>query len=99
MQGILWMHATSRAPKQLSFRVLDMKASVQFFRNVLSMKLLYGGEQASFSSLRTSNSESVVLNLEQGVTGTQWGRLIFHVTDVDEFWTYLREQGFHPDIP
>ena len=68
----------------------------EFYRNVLGMELLYGGEQASFSSLRGSNSESVVLNLEQGVPVTQWGRLIFHVTDVDEFWTQLREKGFHP---
>jgi hypothetical protein len=43
-----------------------MKASVQFYRNVLGMELLYGGEQASFSSLRANDSESAILNLEQG---------------------------------
>jgi catechol 2,3-dioxygenase-like lactoylglutathione lyase family enzyme len=29
-----------------------MKASVQFYRKVLGMELIYGGEHASFSSLR-----------------------------------------------
>ena len=52
----------------ITFRVLDMKASVQFYRNVLGLELLYGGEQASFSSLRANDSESAILNLEQGGT-------------------------------
>jgi catechol 2,3-dioxygenase-like lactoylglutathione lyase family enzyme len=82
----------------ITFRVLNMKASVQFYRNVLGMKLLYGGEQASFSSLQATDSESVILNLEQGDTVQRWGRLIFHVTDVDAFWTHLKESGFHPEI-
>jgi hypothetical protein len=69
------------------------------YRNVLGMKLLYGGEQATFSSLRASDSEPVILNLEQGDTASRWGRLIFHVTDVDAFWTYLKEKGFNPEIP
>jgi catechol-2,3-dioxygenase len=45
----------------ITFRVLNMKASVQFYRNVLGMELLYGGEQASFSSLRANDSESAIL--------------------------------------
>ena len=83
----------------ITFRVLNMKASVQFYRNVLGMELIYGGERASFSSLRASNSGSVILNLEQGVSVPQWARLIFHVSDVDAFWTHLREKGFDPEIP
>jgi catechol 2,3-dioxygenase-like lactoylglutathione lyase family enzyme len=83
----------------ITFRVLNMKASVQFYRNVLGMELLYGGEQASFSSLRANNSESAILNLERGDTVSGWGRLIFHVTDVDAFWTHLKENGFDPEIP
>jgi catechol 2,3-dioxygenase-like lactoylglutathione lyase family enzyme len=83
----------------ITFRVLNMKASVQFYRNVLGMELLYGGEQASFSSLRANDSESGILNLEQGTSVSRWGRLIFHVTDVDAFWIHLKEKGFDPEIP
>src|SRR5258708_34595489 len=49
----------------ITFRVLNMKASVQFYRNGLGMELLYGGERACFSSLRAKDSESAILNLEQ----------------------------------
>ena len=83
----------------ITFRVLNMKASVQFYRDVLGMELLYGGEHASFSSLRANNAESAILNLEQGDAVSPWGRLIFHVTDVDAIWKHLKQRGFNPEIP
>jgi catechol 2,3-dioxygenase-like lactoylglutathione lyase family enzyme len=83
----------------LTLRVVNMKASVQFYRKVLGMELLYGGERASFSSLRANDSQSAILNLEQGDSVTRWGRLIFHVADVDAFWTHLKEEGFDPERP
>ena len=49
-------------------------------------------------SLRTKN-EDTILNLEHGNAGSQWGRLIFHVSDFDGFWAYLMEKGFYPDSP
>jgi len=52
-----------------------------------------------FSSLRARDTQSAILNLEQGDTVTHWGRLVFHVTDVDGLWTYLNERGFDPEIP
>jgi len=45
--------------------------------------VLYGGEGAFFSSLRAGEAESAILNLEQGERVNGWGRLIFHVADVD----------------
>src|SRR2546426_4272553 len=52
-QGKLWRMAM-RAEKisAVTLRVLNMKASVQFYRDVLGMELLYGGESAGFSSPR-----------------------------------------------
>jgi catechol 2,3-dioxygenase-like lactoylglutathione lyase family enzyme len=83
----------------ITFRVLNMKASVQFYRNVLGMELLYGGEWARFSSLGASDSESAILNLEQGDSVSQWGRVVFHVADVYAFWKHLKEKRFDPEIP
>src|SRR5437660_6302064 len=76
----------------LTFRVSNMKVSVQFYRDVLGMELLYGGETAGFSSLRAKHAESAILNLEEANTVTQWGRLIFYVADVDEVWRHLRNE-------
>ena len=83
----------------ITFRTANMKSSVQFYKDVLGMELLYGGEQASFSSLRAKDAQSTILNLEEGDTVTRWGRLIFQVADVDALWAYLRENGFHPERP
>ena len=78
----------------VTFRVRDMRASVQFYRDVLGMELLYGGEASGFSSLRPRDRQSAILNLEEGEWVTQWGRLIFHVSDVGAFWSYLCERDF-----
>ena len=39
------------------------------------------------------------MNLEQGIAHNSWGRVIFHVEDVDEFWRYLKSKGFDPPSP
>jgi catechol 2,3-dioxygenase-like lactoylglutathione lyase family enzyme len=67
----------------VTFRVRNMKASVQFYRDALGMELLYGAEGSGFSSLRAKDADSTILNLEQGDALPEWGRLIFHVADVD----------------
>jgi len=63
------------------------------------MELLYGGEDAGFSSLRAKDAQSAILNLEHGGTVTRWGRLVFHVKNVDALWTHLSERGFDPEVP
>ena len=83
----------------VTFRVVNMAESVRFYRDVLSMELLYGGEGTGFSSLRARDAQSAILNLEQGEAVTHWGRLIFYVADVDAIWAYLREKGFNPQSP
>ena len=83
----------------VTFRVLNMKASVRFYGDVLGMEIVYGGEDASFSSLRAKEAEDLILNLEQGRSVPGWGRMIFYVADVDAFWEYLRGKGFNPEKP
>src|SRR5437870_9007017 len=83
----------------VTFRVSNMKASVQFYRDVLGMEVLYGGEGAFFSSLRAGEAESAIINLEQGEPVNGWGRLIFHVADVDALWGRLNDLGFGPEEP
>ena len=83
----------------VTFQVTNMQVSVRFYRDVLGMELIYGGEDSYFSSLRANEVESAILNLEKGHPGERWGRLILHVTDVDAFWTHLKENGFDPETP
>ena len=83
----------------VTFRVMNMTQSVRFYRDVLGMELLYGGEDAGFSSLLAKDPQSAILNLERGEAVTRWGRLIFYVTDVDALWNHLKDRGFDPEIP
>jgi catechol 2,3-dioxygenase-like lactoylglutathione lyase family enzyme len=83
----------------ITFRVVDMDRSVRFYRDVLGMELLYGGEGAGFTSLCPKDVQSAILNLELGQAVTGWGRIIFYVADIDAFWTYLKERGYDPERP
>jgi catechol 2,3-dioxygenase-like lactoylglutathione lyase family enzyme len=82
----------------VTLRVANMEASVRFYKDVLGLEIIYGGESSYFTSFRTKDGDTI-LNLEHGNGGKYWGRLIFHVSDVDRFWTHLMEKGFHPDSP
>ena len=58
----------------VTLRVANMRRSVRFYGDVLGMELVYGGEDAFFSSLRATDVEDPILNLEQGRSVTGWGR-------------------------
>ncbi len=81
----------------VTLRVANMRDSVRFYRDVLGMEIIYGGEDGGFSSLRAKDANAPILNLEEGHAASRWGRMIFYVADVDAFWAYLRGQGFHPE--
>jgi catechol 2,3-dioxygenase-like lactoylglutathione lyase family enzyme len=82
----------------VTLRVANMAASVRFYKEVLGLEIAYRGEGSNFTSRRTKDGDTI-LNLEHGSPDMQLGRLIFHVSDVDRFWAYLTEKGFHPDRP
>ena len=83
----------------VTLKVASMTHSVRFYRDVLGMQIIYGGEDDCFSSFRTKEGAGPILNLEQGRSVSDWGRLILYVADVDAIWAYLRERGFHPESP
>src|SRR6266436_3819884 len=76
-----------------------MPASVRFYRDLLGLEIIYGGEDAYFSSLRTKHGKGPILNLESGNSVAQWGRLIIYVSDIDEYWKYQKEHGQTPPRP
>lgn len=76
-----------------------MRAAVQFYAGVLGMELLYGGPNTAFCSLRVSGAEFPILNLLEDRPVRDWGRMIFHVADVDSTWSYFKQKGFEPDRP
>ena len=87
-------------PAELAYQV-HLQSSVEGLvkPGLVGLEVVYGGEDAYFSSLRTKDGTDPILSLEQGKPVLQWGRLIFRVSDVDLFWAYLIERGLRPESP
>ena len=81
----------------VTLRVKSMAKSLQFYRDILGLKLVYGGEDTSFSSLRVDES---YLNLQLSANAqTEWGRLILYSDDVDQMYEHLTSHGYHLPKP
>ncbi|MDA1128847.1 MAG: VOC family protein [Chloroflexi bacterium] len=83
----------------ITLAVADMARSVDFYCNKVGLDLLYGGESASFSSFKVGDGYlNLVLDavLDAQAKRTWWGRLIFHVDDVDALYQRLVEAGLNP---
>lgn len=77
--------------------VRDMRKAVDFYGNVLGLKMIYGGSDSSFTSFDVNGT---FLNLEAGkLSNKNWGRVIFYVDNVDELFDYLKKKGFEADEP
>jgi len=50
----------------ITIKVNDMARSVHFYNRLLGLEVLYGGENAHFSSLKTLGAKDMILNLEKG---------------------------------
>ncbi len=74
----------------------DMARAVAFYK-ALGFTSRYGGEDASFTSFRAGPG---YLNLTTEAPDHRtafWGRVIFHVDDVDAMYARAIAQGIHPD--
>ncbi|MEQ9335288.1 VOC family protein [Thalassobaculum sp.] len=76
----------------------DMSRAVDFYRR-LGFGLTKGGAGAAFTTL-DAGGQSLNLTAEAG-TGAPgwWGRVIFHVADVDASYRHVLAQGVTPEFP
>jgi len=81
----------------VTFAVRDMALSIDFYQK-LGFELLYGGDRADFSSLR-SGQAFVNLVASPEYDHRWWGRAIFWVDGVDAHHRVLSEQGLAPQSP
>ena len=79
----------------VTLAVADMARAMDFYRAKVGLELLYGGEAASFSSFRVGGGY-LNLILCPTVGHAWWGRLIFHVDDVDALHRRLLTAGLTP---
>ena len=81
----------------ITFAARDMAASVSFYA-ACGFAIVYGGSDAAFTSLRLGDAY-VNLTLRPDYAPAWWGRVIFHVDDVDALYQAITAQGLAPAAP
>ena len=74
----------------------DMQRSVRFYA-MLGFDLIYGGEAARFTSLRAGSGYLNLTAQPDERQWTWWGRVIFHVSDVDAVHALVVAGGYQAD--
>ena len=75
----------------------DMPRAVRFYR-ALGFELHYGGEEASFTSLTVGGGFLNIVQADPARAWSWWGRVIFHVSDVDAVYERAVQQGLEPQF-
>jgi len=74
----------------------DMASALRFYR-ALGFALRYGGESAAFSSFSAGNACLNLIAERPERRWSWWGRVIFHVPDVDALYQQALQHGLRPD--
>jgi catechol 2,3-dioxygenase-like lactoylglutathione lyase family enzyme len=74
----------------------DMKQAVRFYQ-ALGFVLCQGGGESSFTSLQAGASFLNLIEQPAGHAWSWWGRVIFHVPDVDAFYQRALVAGLSPE--
>ena len=74
----------------------DMQRAVRFYRG-LGFEILYGGEDAGFTSFRAGAGYLNLIAQPADRRWSWWGRVIFYDSDVDALHARLVAAGYRPD--
>jgi catechol 2,3-dioxygenase-like lactoylglutathione lyase family enzyme len=80
----------------VSLATRDMARAVHFY-GALGFPLLRGGEGSAFTSLQAGSGYLNLIAMPSDHAWSWWGRVIFHVSDVDAFYASALAAGLHPD--
>lgn len=73
----------------------NMASAVRFYA-MLGFDLIYGGEDASFTSFRAGAGYLNLTSRPEERHHAGWGRVIFHVADVDALYARVVDGGHQP---
>ena len=74
----------------------DMAHAVRFY-TMLGFELIYGGENAAFTSFRAGTGYLNITAQSEQRQWRWWGRVIFHVADVDALHAQAVAHGIRPN--
>ena len=73
----------------------DMARAVRFYR-ALGFEVVHGGGASAFTSLRAGSGHLNLVAEPAGQRWSWWGRVIFHVADVDAVHARALAAGWRP---
>lgn len=76
----------------------DMARAIAFYQ-AMGFEMLYGGAEAELTSFAAGASFLNVIRAPDDTSITWWGRVIFHVDDVDALYARALVAGFKPEAP
>jgi catechol 2,3-dioxygenase-like lactoylglutathione lyase family enzyme len=74
----------------------DMARAVSFYR-MLGFELVYGGDDAAFTSFRAGANYLNLIAQPPTRRWSWWGRVIFYEADVDTFYARVIAAGLKPE--
>lgn len=75
----------------------DMSRAVEFYES-LGLERRYGGPHAEFTSFHVGPGYLNLIAQPPDVEWSWWGRLIFHVSDVDAIYRRTLDLGYSPEV-
>lgn len=87
-----------RAISAITLATHDMARAVRFYRS-LGFPIHYGGEDAEFTSFVAGDGYLNLIAVAADRRWSWWGRVIFHVADVDAVYARAQAAGFRPAAP
>jgi catechol 2,3-dioxygenase-like lactoylglutathione lyase family enzyme len=88
---------TIEAVSAITLATHDMPRAVRFYRS-LGFELHYGGEDGTFTSLVAGGSYLNIVSVAPEQVWSWWGRVIFHVSDVDAAYQRACQVGLEPEF-
>jgi uncharacterized glyoxalase superfamily protein PhnB len=90
------MSSPIRSLSAVTLGTHDMARAVEFYRK-LGFVVRYGDDE--FTSFEAGASYLNLIRAEPGKRWSWWGRVIFHVEDVDAIYRRALEAGLSPHAP
>jgi catechol 2,3-dioxygenase-like lactoylglutathione lyase family enzyme len=75
----------------------DMARAVAFYE-ALGVVVGFGGSEAAFTSFQVGAGHLNLTRVGPDIQWTWWGRVIFHVADVDATYARARAGGLEPEF-
>src|ERR1700745_887029 len=91
-----WMSAMIENISAVTLATHDMARAVRFYR-MLGFEVIYGGDDAAFTSFRAGTSYLNLIAQPVERTWSWWGRVIFYHSDVDALHASVIAAGYRPD--